>query len=811
VKKPVFLRLYRNEELIGVKQFSADQVVIGRDGEIDIKLEGDNVSIIHAMIEERDNGYFICDLGSESGTLLNGKSILDQEIQTGDSFTIGDYQIEFYIGIPKPKMKPPTVGAPPPPPRDELDSAYDKGPEAITDKTLEEPVSKPKALPDESVAKAKENEKKILEAEAKIREAEDKAKEAETRAQLAEMKAKQEEERRAREEAEKKAAEAEMKVAEAEKKAKESFEKASELTQRSQEKSEAKKPAGEKSIKQDDDLKSPSGLSLADVDAPKEVKAFSSVKITKTKASSRGTAVIQTPTYRQEHPKRGTFAPPSDVRSLDQVVRPSKGTTVELVVAWKERVLSTHHFVKRGTITVGSHPTNDIVLPVFDSGRVRHPLLAIDTGASVFITPDMKGKVVKGEISSAFKELIDKGKFKRDGSGFRLHLDQGEMIRVDFGSGVSVFVRYVSSAPVPAPAPFFGLNTSEIASLIVGGIFMWIIGMYAAIYVSEPVPEVEEEVPRRATIVYKKRERIKPVEPTPAPTPVIREKVKIADSTMAKVTVMPMPKRPMVKKMAPMTKMAPGKASDAPPTMSKSNKKIPTTAKAGTGEGMKKGGPSGMAKKGSGSSADKKDIGQTGLLGVFGKGGTQATLNKSYEGSGLVAGAAKSKSGTGSEARGAGYKEGSGTKDLGKGGKGTSTYGISGVKSIGQGTGTSGSGSGGLGKKGKATIESGGFDEAVPATIDREAIRRVILAGERQMKNCYEKALNKDPGLYGKLSLAWTITDGGRVKNARVKKSTLNNKEVEQCALRRLRTWTFPEPPPSLEADISYSWVFAAR
>jgi TonB family protein len=137
--------------------------------------------------------------------------------------------------------------------------------------------------------------------------------------------------------------------------------------------------------------------------------------------------------------------------------------------------------------------------------------------------------------------------------------------------------------------------------------------------------------------------------------------------------------------------------------------------------------------------------------------------------------------------------------------------GINGPKTKGRGGGLDGYGTGPLGAKKNATILAGGDDATFTGGIDKEAIRRVVHANLKQIKACYDKGLNKDPGLYGKITIQWTIGPGGRVLEAGVKSSTMNNSEVENCAVSRLRTWKFPEPPANEVAVVSYPFVFQAQ
>jgi pSer/pThr/pTyr-binding forkhead associated (FHA) protein len=106
LKPPVILRVYKNNQLKEVKQFTLDQIVLGSNPEAQLVLSDDSISPIHCLIEKRDNGYYICDLGSQDGTFKNGQAILDEPIQSGDEVFIGKFKLVFFVGIPKPAGAP---------------------------------------------------------------------------------------------------------------------------------------------------------------------------------------------------------------------------------------------------------------------------------------------------------------------------------------------------------------------------------------------------------------------------------------------------------------------------------------------------------------------------------------------------------------------------------------------------------------------------------------------------------------------------------------------------------------------------------
>lgn len=106
MKSPLILRIFKGGQLQEVKQFEQDQVIIGNEGDVHVDLNDPVVSSIHCLIELRDSGYYICDLGSTTGTFKNGKQILDEPISSGEAIEIGPFKIQFFVGIPKPKGAP---------------------------------------------------------------------------------------------------------------------------------------------------------------------------------------------------------------------------------------------------------------------------------------------------------------------------------------------------------------------------------------------------------------------------------------------------------------------------------------------------------------------------------------------------------------------------------------------------------------------------------------------------------------------------------------------------------------------------------
>ena len=201
-----------------------------------------------------------------------------------------------------------------------------------------------------------------------------------------------------------------------------------------------------------------------------------------------------------------------------------------------------------------------------------------------------------------------------------------------------------------------------------------------------------------------------------------------------------------------------------------------------------------------------------GILSVFGNKGTQDKLNKVFSGSGELTGIAGQATGkTGFKDDRAGGSLGARTKATPGSGRGKNTVGVKGPITGGRGAGNWGAGAGSVGKKGSVQINIGGQEEAFVGTIDREAIRRVILDNISQIRNCYERILNTKPDLFGKLVIEWDIEERGRVKRAKAIKNSTGSRALASCVVRRLKSWRFPEPPEDQIARVTYPFVFAAK
>ena len=72
-----------------------DRFVIGRAPGSDVVIPDQAISRSHAALEKRSDGWYLIDLGSGNGTILNGERITEVQILDGDVFTVGNADVTF--------------------------------------------------------------------------------------------------------------------------------------------------------------------------------------------------------------------------------------------------------------------------------------------------------------------------------------------------------------------------------------------------------------------------------------------------------------------------------------------------------------------------------------------------------------------------------------------------------------------------------------------------------------------------------------------------------------------------------------------
>ncbi len=151
---------------------------------------------------------------------------------------------------------------------------------------------------------------------------------------------------------------------------------------------------------------------------------------------------------------------------------------------------------------------------------------------------------------------------------------------------------------------------------------------------------------------------------------------------------------------------------------------------------------------------------------------------------------------------------GLGTHGSGMGGGG-SGYGI-GAAGLGS-KGASGYGTGGgyFGRKSSSKVASVSGEPIILGSIDRASIERVIKRHLNQIRYCYQRELQKDQDLAGKITVKFVIAADGTVASAQVDASTLNNPVLERCVVARFTRMKFAAPAGGGVVIVRYPIVFS--
>lgn len=109
--------------------------------------------------------------------------------------------------------------------------------------------------------------------------------------------------------------------------------------------------------------------------------------------------------------------------------------------------------------------------------------------------------------------------------------------------------------------------------------------------------------------------------------------------------------------------------------------------------------------------------------------------------------------------------------------------------------GYGGIGVGGLGSLGHGPSGGsvrGGAPQMPQGGLGADQVRRVVSAHVGALRACYEKELQRNPKLIGRVTLKWGVEPEGTVSAASIASSTLANPAVESCLVRQVRSWHFP-------------------
>ncbi len=97
-KKALLVKVKQGSEIKNFR-IHKERIVVGTVSSADVRLMGDGISPIHAVIElDRETGECtIYDLASDTGVFLNGTNVVTGSITTGDEVTLGRLTLRFFV------------------------------------------------------------------------------------------------------------------------------------------------------------------------------------------------------------------------------------------------------------------------------------------------------------------------------------------------------------------------------------------------------------------------------------------------------------------------------------------------------------------------------------------------------------------------------------------------------------------------------------------------------------------------------------------------------------------------------------------
>ncbi|MCA2958730.1 MAG: AgmX/PglI C-terminal domain-containing protein [Silvanigrellales bacterium] len=535
------------------------------------------------------------------------------------------------------------------------------------------------------------------------------------------------------------------------------------------------------------------------------------------------------------------------------------GSTLEVVAFWDQSILDVRHYggnVKKGEIPrpatcVLGNEEDDQLIGIGPRANTRNYTFAKVEGSNtvIYLNDEMKGRVRRG------------GNFEKVAGPTKLKMKAGEMALVKHGP-VSYFLTNVS-LPNPILKRFEDLDGRPL--IFIYALFLYGLlssGMYyvnrngnpqkpfdedswaETLAIRTPTPKPKDNLPApKPEVEVKKPEPIKPPEvkppekkpePPKVSTPVKAPEVKPVVKEQPKEK--PDPVKAPPKPQTPVALQSPKKPSAPNPNPanaageSKANEKTlgpKSSNNAGNGGG-KAGGTSGAF---AGARAGNSKSSAMGVEG--GKKDVMSGINLDKLGAGLgkisdLNGVGAIATGLQSSAGGAGGGSGSagrGAHGFGGIGKGNSLSTGGPARALnGLGGGAGGLGAGGLGGTGNAAGPGGAGgkikasavvvpegDPAVEGSLTKEEIEAVIRANLAQIKACYERFLQGNRNLAGRVTTNFVIGGDGRVNSANIASSDLGSPGAEGCMAGAIRRWKFPLPRGGGVVSVKYPFVFNSR
>ncbi len=463
------------------------------------------------------------------------------------------------------------------------------------------------------------------------------------------------------------------------------------------------------------------------------------------------------------------------------------GETLEVIAYWKNTVLNVEHFHLKETkksVTIGD-PTRAAFIAAGPVAVAKYTIATVhEDGSTLFLLEGMEGSLRRG------------GKLEQVGPG-TYELKNGDFAKIQYGA-VTYFFLFMNLPAVTLPRAgiqdpvLFGMSLAAamIYLLFTGFIFLMDVkkddlekekDMWAVVEVPKPIP-----VPEPLAVV--KAETTPVVDSPPEPMEAVAPKEK----QPARVETPPPPK---------------ARAEESLTQAKTQEKKKPLPVPGGglqTSGGEKKGSEkistpgseAGTKPAPSGANLSQLGIGVGKISAKMGDGAIPTNFKTSAGGAGKGSGSADKNYGLGGLA---------GSKKFAVGGSGgaLNQFGI-GEGIVGDGKSISQAFKG----KGQVAIDVRAGDPLVSAGLTQEEILRVVRLNLNQIKNCYERWLQRVPAASGKVMVQFVVGVDGSIETIKVASGTISDSVMTDCLLSRIQKWKFSQPRGGKSVTVNYPFNF---
>ena len=110
--------------------------------------------------------------------------------------------------------------------------------------------------------------------------------------------------------------------------------------------------------------------------------------------------------------------------------------------------------------------------------------------------------------------------------------------------------------------------------------------------------------------------------------------------------------------------------------------------------------------------------------------------------------------------------------------------------------------------QGRSLVAMDTSGSSVDEGLTKDEVGKVIHRHLSEVRYCYEASILREPDLEGKLVLGFTINGSGKVKIAEVRTSTVTDSKLDDCIVRRLVAWRFPQTKGGIDVGVTYPFIF---